>query len=191
MSIRHSLLALLSRGPRYGYQLRSEFEAATGSTWPLNIGQVYSTLGRLERDGLVLGGGQDEEGRSVYSLTDKGAAEVRDWFATPLTRTERPRDELAVKLALALTTPGVDVRAVVQAQRTATLRAMRDLTRLKATAEGPAWPLVLESMVFQAEAEIRWLDHCESTLLHAAPPAAAPAAAPPVDEETDERARTR
>jgi DNA-binding PadR family transcriptional regulator len=191
MSIRHSLLALLSRGPRYGYQLRTEFEAATGSTWPLNIGQVYSTLGRLERDELVLRGGQDEEGRSVYSLTERGAEEVRQWFATPLTRAERPRDELAVKLALALTSPGVDVRAVVQAQRAATLRSMRDLTKLKTTAEGPAWPLVLESMIFQAEAEIRWLDHCETTLLHTAPPVPAHDAAPPIGEESDERARTR
>ncbi|MEO3782809.1 PadR family transcriptional regulator [Actinocorallia sp. B10E7] len=191
MSIRHSLLALLSRGPRYGYQLRTEFETATGSTWPLNIGQVYSTLGRLERDGLVLRGGQDEEGRSVYSITEPGAEEVRRWFATPITRAERPRDELAVKLALALTSPGVDVHAVVQAQRAATLRAMRDLTRLKTSAEGPAWPLVLESMIFQAEAEIRWLDHCEATLLHVVPPAPAPAAAPPVEEESDDRARTR
>jgi DNA-binding PadR family transcriptional regulator len=166
MSIRHSLLALLARGPRYGYQLRTEFEAATGSTWPLNIGQVYSTLGRLERDGLVLRGGEDEEGRSVYSITERGLEEVRRWFATPLVRTERPRDELAVKLALALTSPGVDVRAVLHAQRAATLRTMRDLTRLKASAEGPAWRLVLDSMIFQAEAEIRWLDHCEATLPH-------------------------
>ena len=191
MSIRHSLLALLSRGPRYGYQLRTEFEAETGGTWPLNIAQVYSTLGRLERDELVLRGGQDEDGRSVYSLTEEGAEEVRRWFATPLARAERPRDELAVKLALALTSPGVDVRAVVQAQRASTLSAMRDLTRLKPSAEGPAWPLVLESMIFQAEAEIRWLDHCEATLLHTAPPVPAHAAAPPVDEESDERARTR
>ncbi len=189
MSIRHSLLALLARGPRHGYQLRTEFETATGGTWPLNVGQVYSTLGRLERDGLVLRGGQDEEGRLEYTLTERGAEEVRRWFATPLTRAERPRDELAVKLALALTSPGVDVRAVVQAQRAATLRTMRDLTRLKSSAEGPAWPLVLESMIFQAEAEIRWLDHCETTLLHA--PASPPPTPLPADEETDDRARTR
>jgi len=170
MSIRHGLLALLARGPRYGYQLRTEFEAATGGTRPLNIGQVYSTLGRLERDGLVRGGGLDEEGRSLYSLTEQGAEEVRRWFAAPVARADRPRDELAVKLAMAMTSPGVDVRALVRTQRAATLRAMRDLTRLKAAADGPAWPLVLDSMIFQAEAEVRWLDHCEAVLLHSPDP---------------------
>jgi hypothetical protein len=55
MSIRHGLLALLESGSRYGYELRASFESSTGATWPLNIGQVYTTLSRLERDGLVLG----------------------------------------------------------------------------------------------------------------------------------------
>jgi DNA-binding PadR family transcriptional regulator len=53
MSVRHALLALLSEGPKYGLQLREEFEARTGDVWPLNVGQVYTTLQRLERDGLV------------------------------------------------------------------------------------------------------------------------------------------
>src|SRR5688572_9565473 len=116
MSIRHGLLALLAQGPRYGYQLRTEFESSIGSTWPLNIGQVYSTLSRLERDELVLRGDADEEGRFVYRITPEGRAEVRRWFATPVERTDRPRDELAIKLAMAVTTPGVNVGDVVQTQ---------------------------------------------------------------------------
>ena len=72
MSIRHGLLALLGRGPRYGYQLRVEFEASTGATWPLNIGQVYTTLARMERDGLVTPDGEDDQGRAVYSITGVG-----------------------------------------------------------------------------------------------------------------------
>jgi DNA-binding PadR family transcriptional regulator len=167
MSIRHGLLALLERGPMYGYQLRSEFEAATGATWPLNVGQVYTTVARLERDGLVRSGDSDAEGRVTYALTDDGREEVGRWFASPVARQGRPRDELAIKLALALTTPGVDVHRVVQAQRTATLRSLQELTRLKAHADerrDAAWLLVLESMIFQAEAEIRWLDHCEARL---------------------------
>ncbi|QFG25280.1 PadR family transcriptional regulator [Actinomadura sp. WMMB 499] len=177
MSIRHGLLALLSQGPRYGYQLRTEFESSTGATWPLNIGQVYSTLSRLERDDLVTRVGADDEGRFVYRITPGGEDEVRRWFATPVARADRPRDELAIKLAMAVTTPGVDVARVVQAQRTATLRGLQDLTRLKAepSAEPPgqsdhAWRLVLESMIFQAEAEMRWLDHCESYVARAVPP---------------------
>ncbi|WP_067481571.1 PadR family transcriptional regulator [Actinomadura hibisca] len=198
MSIRHGLLALLSHGPRYGYQLRAEFETATGATWPLNIGQVYSTLSRLERDELVVRVGADDEGRLVYRVTPAGEAEVRRWFATPVARADRPRDELAIKLAMAVTAPGVDVGRVVQTQRTATLRSLQDLTRLKrdapaapADAGDRAWRLVLESMIFQAEAEVRWLDHCESYLARLGPlPAAEPApasdpaqAAAPDDEE--------
>jgi DNA-binding PadR family transcriptional regulator len=173
--IRHGLLALLARGPRYGYQLRSEFEASTGITWPLNIGQVYSTLSRLERDGLADRMGADGEGRYVYRIRPEGADEMRTWFATPIERTDRPRDELAIKLAMAVTTPGVDAREVIQTQRTATLRTLQDLGRLREeSAVRPpddddgacamAWRLVLDSMIFQAEAEIRWLDHCEAGL---------------------------
>ncbi len=166
MSIRHGLLALLARGPHYGYQLRAEFEAVTGSTWPLNVGQVYSTLSRLERDGLVVRIGADDEGRFIYRITGTGLAEVDKWYATPIGPANRSRDELAIKLALAITGPGVDVKSIVQAQRTATLLTLRDLDRQRAAArdKDTAWHLVLEAMVFQAEAELRWLDHCESQL---------------------------
>jgi DNA-binding PadR family transcriptional regulator len=166
MSIKHGLLALLERGPMYGYQLRAEFEASTGSTWPLNVGQVYTTLTRLERDGLVKPEGDpDAEGRVVYGITSAGREEVASWFTTPITKQSRPRDELAIKLAMAVTTPQIDVHAVVQTQRTATLRSLQELTRLKHHANDSAdaaWLLVLESMIFSAEAEVRWLDHCET-----------------------------
>lgn len=168
MPIRHGILALLERGPKYGYQLRVEFEASTGATWPLNIGQVYTTLSRLERDGLVEpDADSDGDGKVTYRITEAGRGELEHWFVTPLERQARPRDELAIKLAMALTTPGVDVRQVVQNQRTATLRALRELTRLKSRADATAdaaWLLVNESMIFQAEAEARWLDHCEAQL---------------------------
>ena len=173
MSIRHGLLALLERGPSHGYQLRAEFDAATGATWPLNVGQVYTTLDRLERDGLVAQDGEpDPDGRIAYRITDDGRRELTSWFASPVTRQGAPRDELAIKLALAVTTPGVDVLTVVQTQRTATMTGLQDLTRLKARSAEPgndlAWSLVLDSLVFRAEAEIRWLDHCEARLRRAA-----------------------
>ncbi|WP_112241975.1 PadR family transcriptional regulator [Kribbella monticola] len=168
MSIKHGLLALLRTEAKYGYQLRGEFEAATGATWPLNIGQVYTTLTRLERDGLVAAapGEGDGDGRSMYEITDAGRAELTNWFETPVTRESRPRDELAIKLALALAVPGVNVTAVVHRQRTSTMQALQELTRLKRqSADGEiSWRLVLESMIFAAEAEIRWLDHCEAML---------------------------
>lgn len=174
MSVKHSLLALLTQGPRYGYQLRSEFEERTGATWPLNIGQVYTTLDRLERDGLVEDTGDDGEGHRVYAITDAGRTEVADWFAQPATPSTPPRNELAIKLAIAVTTPGVDVERVIQAQRTSTLRQLQDVTRAKrsvsedATGTELAGLLVLESLIFTAESEIRWLDHCEAAVLRAA-----------------------
>jgi DNA-binding PadR family transcriptional regulator len=169
MSIRHGLLALLSHQPMYGYQLRSTFEQTTGATWPLNIGQVYTTLSRLERDGLVEEVEEpaaEDSGQRTYALTSEGRIEVARWFTTPVKREERPRDELAIKLALALVVPGVDVHTVIGRQRTATIHTLQEYTRLKAQA-GPddlAWLLVLESLIFQAEAEVRWLDHCEARL---------------------------
>lgn len=174
MSVKQALLALLEEGPMYGYQLRAEFEQRTGATWPLNVGQVYTTLARLERDALVDGEGADPEGHLVYRVTDAGRGEVAAWFTTPVSRSRPPRDELAIKLALAVTVPGVDVGAVIQRQRSATMAAMQDYTRLKQgrarDPEGPelAWSMVLDSLVFAAEAEIRWLDHCEARLRRAA-----------------------
>ncbi|WP_343949522.1 PadR family transcriptional regulator [Nonomuraea longicatena] len=165
MSIRHGMLALLSRGRRYGYQLRQEFEASTGATWPLNIGQVYTTLSRMERDGLVEPGAADEQGRVVYTITEAGRTELARWFSTPVGQSDRPRDELVIKVAMAVASGEADVRAVIQAQRRATMRALQELNRAKrAEAAGAAQRLVLDSAIFKAEAEQRWLDHCEAVL---------------------------
>ncbi|GAA1756087.1 PadR family transcriptional regulator [Nonomuraea bangladeshensis] len=165
MSIRHGLLALLSTGPRHGYQLRVEFEASTGATWPLNIGQVYTTLSRLERDGLVEPGESDEQGRVAYTITAAGREELARWFGTPVVQSDRPRDELVIKLAMAVAAGRADVAEVIHKQRTATMRALQQLTAAKrAATDGAAQRLVIDSMIFQAEAEQRWLDHCEAVL---------------------------
>lgn len=206
MSVRQALLALLEQGPMYGYQLRAEFEQRTGSTWPLNVGQVYTTLTRLERDGLVesideaaagdpgvsRGADQGASHGAIYRVTPAGREEVAAWFTTPVARTQPPRDELAIKLAIAVTVPGVDVGRVIQQQRSATMTALQDYTRLKrgGRAAAPAdradmaWSLVLDSLVFGAEAEIRWLDHCEARLRRAA------AERPPVVEQVVEPVET-
>ena len=185
MSVRSGLMALLSEGEKYGAQLRTEFEARTGGTWPLNVGQVYTTLDRLVRDGLVAQASEpDAEGRIAYRLPSTGRQVLDAWWTTPVDRTNTPRDELTIKLALAVTAPGVDVPRVVQAQRTATLQHLRDLTRLKrealgsteGAAEGPravedpiAWLLVLENLIFAAEGEARWLDHVETVIARRRP----------------------
>jgi len=210
MSIRQAMLAILEQGPMYGYQLRAEFEQRTGETWPLNIGQVYTTLTRLERDGLVEVVVEQETSAIVghgaageplgsdrthvsYRATEAGRSEVSEWFATPVPRTQPPRDELAIKLAIAVTLPGVDVGTIIQRQRSATMTALQDYTRLKrsgraASPQDPAdlaWSLVLDSLVFDAEAEVRWLDHCEARLRRAA---AERSAAATTEQQTNEGA---
>ena len=166
MSVKHGLLALLCEGPRYGYELKSAFEARTGATWPLNVGQVYTTLGRLERDGLVARDGEDAEGHALYRVTATGSREVEDWWGQAVEREAPARDELAIKLALAVGLPGVDARDVLQRQRTATMRALQPPTSRKPSlpAGDTAAALVLDALVFAAEAEVRWLDHCEARL---------------------------
>jgi DNA-binding PadR family transcriptional regulator len=214
MSIRQAMLALLEHGPMYGYQLRAEFEQRTGETWPLNIGQVYTTLARLERDGLVevvadtSGDASDatsdrptNDRHVSYRATEAGRGEVSEWFATPVPRSQPPRDELAIKLAIAVTLPGVDVGEIIQRQRSATMAALQDYTRLKRSrrAANPedsgdlAWSLVLDSLVFDAEAEVRWLDHCEARLRRAASTAQAVRSAPagPLPMSTSRRCTVR
>jgi len=131
MAIRLGLLALLDEGPAYGYQLKATFEERTGGTWPLNIGQGSTTLARAERDGLVAQLEVGDDGRVVYEITDAGRHEVGDWFASPVRRDAPARDELTIKLAVAVTAPWVDVASIVQTQRSGTMRTLHALTRLK------------------------------------------------------------
>lgn len=177
MSVKFGLLALFAEGPKYGYQLRTEFEARTGGTWPVNVGQVYTTLERLERDALVAAEGTNGEGRTVYCITDAGRAALDGWFSTPVADADRPRNELAIKLLMAATMPGVDVAVVVQRQRTESLRLMRDYNSLRRAADADddaAGVLLLDSVVFALEGEVRWLDHVEATVLRRGGRLAAP-----------------
>ncbi|HEY6113645.1 MAG TPA: PadR family transcriptional regulator [Gaiellaceae bacterium] len=169
MTVRQSLLAILDQGPCYGYQLRAEFDRRTGSTWPLNVGQIYNTLDRLERDGLVEKGATDEQGHVYYEITDAGSLEVAAWLRSPVSRAQGTRDELAIKLAVAATLPGVDVTALIRAQRAESRANLEALTgRPRSIAEtGPealARSVVADAMIAHAEAELRWLDRTERRL---------------------------
>src|SRR6187455_66364 len=117
MSVRHALLALLSEGPKYGLQLGQEFEAGTGEVWPLNVGQVYTTLQRLERDGFIESNTSHDEGpQKDYRITAEGRREVEAWLHTPPAAIP-PRDELVIKVLVAIGVPGVDIPAVLQTHR--------------------------------------------------------------------------
>jgi len=169
VSVRNSLLAILDTGPRHGYGLKSEFEAATGNVWPLNVGQVYSTLSRLERDGLVLAS-EDDDGQKIYRISDEGRRELQYWYETPVEREVVPRQELAIKLVFAMRSGPERVKAAVQQQRKATMASLQEFTRLKvaAGADGDLpWLMMLDALIFQADAEERWLELCEARLAEA------------------------
>lgn len=177
MSVRQSLLAILDQGPCYGYQLRSEFDRRTGSTRPLNVGQIYNTLERLERDGLVRRGDADDQGHVYWRITDAGSAEVARWLAAPVVRTAETRDELTVKLAIAVTLPGVDAAAVVAVQREEAALRLQELRRAGEDAgdepEALARAVVIDAMRCAAEAEVRWLDGVADRLASRPPSALA------------------
>ena len=165
MSVQMSLLAILADGPSYGLQLKNEFEGRTGSIWSLNVGQVYTTLSRLERDGLV----EQHDGDSVeklYSITRKGRARLHTWFARPSEYGAPHRDELVLKIVMALDSSEVDARDVLQAERRAAVEALQEYTRLKRAADDSdiGWLYLLDSLIFQTEARVRWLDACEERL---------------------------
>ncbi|MFI5492382.1 PadR family transcriptional regulator [Actinoplanes sp. NPDC051859] len=167
-AVRWGLLALFSDGPKYGYQLRTEFDVRTGGTWALNVGQIYATLDRLHRDGLVEAVGENSSGRTVYAITAQGKAELAQWFEAPVPPAERQRSELAIKLIIAVSTPQVDVAAIIQRQRAASMELIRDYTRLRRNADKTtdmAWLLMLDHMVFSVESDMRWLDHVEASVL--------------------------
>ncbi|MBV8692594.1 MAG: helix-turn-helix transcriptional regulator [Actinobacteria bacterium] len=161
MSVRHALLALLSEGPKYGLQLRQEFEARTGEVWPLNVGQVYTTLQRLERDGFVESDGSDDESpQKGFRITAAGDDELVGWLHTPGDIGAPPRDELVIKVLIALTLPELDVQDVIQVHRRHLIEAMQQYTRLKADADEDdvTLALVIDAELFRLDAAVRWLD---------------------------------
>ena len=167
MTVRHALLALLTEGPKHGFQLAQEFEAGTGDMWPLNTGQVYSTLQRLERDRLVESDDTVGDGpQNSYRLTDDGRAELHAWLHTPPDTTTPPRDELVIKVLVALRIPGVDAAELTQTYRRHVIEAMHDYTRLKedASEEDIGLLLVADAEIFRLDAVIRWLDAADARI---------------------------
>lgn len=170
MSVKHGLLALLAEAPRHGYQLKTDFEHRTGGSWALNIGQVYTTLQRLERDGLVEVAGSDVD-RHAYRITPVGREQLNAWFVTPIVPDGPPRDELTIKVLLAVAASDVDVTEILQRQRTASVEQLQAYTRRKAQSDPHkdlAFLLMLDALIFRTEAEIRWLDASEARLRDAA-----------------------
>lgn len=170
MSFRYGLLALLAEEPRHGYELKTAFERRTGGEWAINIGQVYTTLQRLERDGLVEPTGSQAE-RIDYRITPAGRAQLAAWYATPVVPAGPPRDELMIKVLLAVAASDIDVTDILQRQRRASIEQLQAYTRRKARAhptDDLAFLLMLDALIFRTEAEIRWLDAAEARIGQAA-----------------------
>ncbi len=172
MSVRHALLALLGESPKYGLQLRQEFEESTGEIWPLNVGQVYSTLQRLERDELIESDDQEQEAgpQKVFRITAAGWKELDEWLSTPPDMTAPPRDELVIKILSALRVPSVSVHDVIQVHRRYVVQLMQQWTRLK---EDEAefdltFALVADAELLRLDSVVRWLDAADGRLKRAA-----------------------
>jgi DNA-binding PadR family transcriptional regulator len=170
MSVRYAMLALLSEGPRYGLQLRDEFEARTGEVWPLNVGQVYQTLQRLERDGLVESDGPGDQGpQNHFRITAEGERELAAWLRTPPDLSSPPRDELVMKVLVALYVPTADIHAVIQAHRRYVVELMQRWTRIREDdASDFNTALAIDAELFRLDSVVRWLDAAEARVNRAA-----------------------
>ena len=170
MSVRYGLLALLDEAPSHGYQLKTAFERRTGGNWALNIGQVYTTIQRLERDGLVESIDSRtaaDDDRREYRITTAGRAQLATWFDNPVVPEAPARDELTIKVLLAVAAGDIDVTALLQRQRRASIEQLQAYTRRKAKADPQrdvAFLILLDALIFRTEAEIRWLDACDARI---------------------------
>jgi DNA-binding PadR family transcriptional regulator len=174
------MLALLSEGPMYGLRLREEFEARTGEIWPLNVGQVYTTLQRLERDGLVESDGGSDGPQKAYRITPAGATELDTWLRTPPDLSVPPRDELVMKVLVALRVPGASVAEIIQAHRRYLVELMQQWTRIKEDSD-PAdlnAGLAIDAELFRLDSVVRWLDAADGRIRRTAADTGSPAAAP-------------
>lgn len=170
MALREGLLVLLSEGPRHGYDLRADFERSTGALWPLNSGQVYSTLERLERDGLV-GSSADADDlsgrRRLYSLTAAGEQSRRSWLRSPEQLDRMPRDELVMKVLLAAAVGRREVSAVINTHRRYLMKELGAVQRSRRDDKPEIEAeMVADALIGRLEADLRWLDRCEERLRH-------------------------
>ncbi|MGH2830806.1 MAG: PadR family transcriptional regulator [Actinomycetota bacterium] len=167
MPVRRGLLALLAEEPRHGYQLKSEFERRTGRVWPLNVGQVYTTLDRLERDGLVrpVRSTNGDRNQRTFAITQDGRKEVDAWLSASGSQAAPPRDELFVKVLLAAIGDRKAALRLIAAQRSALLSQLQGRRRAQqAASDDLAAELVHDALAVRIEADLRWLDHCEARL---------------------------
>jgi DNA-binding PadR family transcriptional regulator len=174
--MRYAFLALLANQPRHGYDLKLALEQVLGEALPpMNAGQVYTTLARLERDGLVQGArvAEDRRDKRIYELTEAGRAALAAWLAEPAPGPQL-KDEFFMKLVFSRL-PGVDgahePAELIARQRRAYLQSLRELTDLAGRLAGgsnQAAALLVEGAILHLQADLKWLDLCEEQLTEGA-----------------------
>jgi DNA-binding PadR family transcriptional regulator len=165
--LKHALLGLLARRPRHGYDLKNALEEALGGRWEINFGQIYTTLSRLERDGLVTGqvDAEDKRGKRTYALTSQGRAELETWLGRPVEKVESFRDEFFIKLVVHHLAGYRDTLAMIAGQRQAYLQQLREMRTLSAQVQDdPFVALLVEGAMLHLQADLKWLDLCDERL---------------------------
>lgn len=171
MSVRHALLGLLAERPRHGYELHTAFEAVVGGAenWDVKPAQIYTTLARLEKDGLVAEEAVEQDGgpeKRIFAITPAGRVLLSEWFASGVER-DHQRDEFFVKLMLSLSTGQAPPRQVIQGQRSRLFQDLHHLTarRLRCNPKADlAQILLYDKAIMHLEADLRWLDMIEARL---------------------------
>lgn len=167
--MRLPLLALLARGPAHGYELKQDLEQLLGSAYPQpNVGQIYVTLGRLEKSGLIESEEVEQSSRpnkKIYHLTDAGREALRAWYEETADE-PRVRDEFFMKLALAPQTGLADQITLINKQRREYLNTMRSLSKLAATEsrDNRISQLLIEGAMLHLQADLDWLERCQEEL---------------------------
>jgi DNA-binding PadR family transcriptional regulator len=171
VTIRPALLQLLDEGPRHGYQLKVDFEARTGGIWPLNVGQVYTTLDRLARDGRVeeipsapADDGEAAGTQRTYRITEDGRHELKAWLTNSPVEGAPPRDELITKVLLAMGRGFDHATGVIDDQRGALFLALQLGRRQQRQRADVAERLAHDAVLSRIEADLTWLDRCEELL---------------------------
>lgn len=185
MSVKHALLALLYQHPMHGYELGKQLSLAVNAEWDVKPGQIASTLTRLNEAGLVdytVEETDDAPDRKVYSLTPEGLDELQAWYLTPEVREYQLGDTFYVKLVLSLTGGPVSPEQVLMVQRRELYQRLHEVTELRRQADPRTelpWVLLLESATMHLEADLRWIEMCETRLpdlKHYTPPRPEPKA---------------
>jgi DNA-binding PadR family transcriptional regulator len=165
--MRELVLALLAGDGVHGYELKQSLEQEFGDLLPaLNAGQIYSTLARLERDGLVVGESVEGDSRRkrVYELTEEGRSALASWIASPVPGT-RLKDEFFMKFAVLASAGLADPRALIEGQRREYMQSLRDLDAvLAADGKAVAAELLVEGAVLHLKADLEWLELIEERM---------------------------